>query len=88
MNKQESNGTSKTWRKHKVTQEELTQSVLQFIEDYIEEHRYSPSIREIGDQCLIGRTTVTRYLDRLEIQGHITRDLGVARSITLLNSKN
>jgi DNA-binding MarR family transcriptional regulator len=70
--------------KQKQTQETLTNSVLQFIEAYIDEHHFSPSVREIGENCLIGRTTVTRYLDRLEAQGRIRRELGIARSITLV----
>jgi len=69
-------------------QKQLTCSVLQFIREYTDKHGYSPSMREIGEACQIGRTTVVRYLDRLEVQGHIHRDLGVARGITLNKSQN
>lgn len=87
MSRQLSGTTSNLWRKQQTTQENLAKSVLQFLETYIAEHHYSPSIREIGEQCQMGRATVTRYLDRLEVQGHITRDPGVARSIALVKSE-
>ena len=86
MAKEPAYTTSSSWRKQKTTQETLAKSVLCFIQEYMAEHHYSPSIREIGEQCGMGRATVTRYLDRLEVQGHITRDPGIARSITLTQS--
>lgn len=64
--------------KREKPQEQLTRSVLQFIRTYVDQHGYSPSMREIGEACHIGRTTVVRYLDCLEVQGHLRHDLGVA----------
>lgn len=71
--------------KRERSRDELTQAVHQFITTYIAGHGYSPNMREIGEACHIGRTTAVRYLDRLEMLGHIRRDLGVARGITLLH---
>jgi hypothetical protein len=38
--------------------------------------------------CYIGRSTVLRHLDRLEIQGRIIRGPGRARGITLPKPKD
>jgi len=64
-------------------QTDFAEVVYAFIEKFIHEHGYSPSMREIGFGCHIGRSTVLRYLDRLEAQGRISRELGTARSISL-----
>ncbi|MEP7292251.1 MAG: hypothetical protein ABI835_10725 [Chloroflexota bacterium] len=61
----------------------MIETVYQFISAYIGAHRYSPSLREISAECYIGRSTVLRYLDRLEAYGRIRRETGKARSITL-----
>lgn len=68
----------------RTLQHELTRTLWIFIAEYIQAHGYPPSIREIAQHCHLGRTTVVRYLDRLEAQGHLRRSTGVARSITLL----
>lgn len=58
--------------------------IYRFVDAFIEEHGYSPSLREIGAACHLGRTTVSRYLDKLEGQGKIAREIGRARSIRIL----
>ena len=65
--------------------DQAVEVIYTFICVYIGEHGYSPSLREIGAHCYMGRSTVIRYLDRLEAQGRISRDLGKARSISLLD---
>ncbi len=57
--------------------------VYDFVRAYIQTRGYSPSLREIAAGCHMGRSTVTRYLDRLEVQGRIVREIGTARSIRL-----
>jgi SOS-response transcriptional repressor LexA len=62
------------------------ETVYAFLENYAEEHGYAPSLSEIGESCYMGRSTVLRYLDKLETKGWITRDEGHARSIRLLKT--
>jgi repressor LexA len=60
-------------------------SILGFIRQFIEEHDYPPSIREIQDGCRISSTSVVDYnLKKLEGEGYIRRDREVSRAIELL----
>ncbi len=63
----------------------MTEAVYTFIYQYRKGHDFSPSLREIGSACFIGRSTVYRHLDRLEAQGRLAREPGCARGITLLD---
>jgi len=61
------------------------QSILRFIRQFIEEHDYPPSIRQIQDGCGISSTSVVDYnLKKLEGAGYIRRDREVSRAIELL----
>jgi repressor LexA len=61
------------------------QSILRFIRQFIEEHDYPPSIRQIQDGCKISSTSVVDYnLKKLEGDGYIRRDREVSRAIELL----
>jgi repressor LexA len=61
------------------------QSILRFIRQFIEEHDYPPSIRQIQDGCGISSTSVVDYnLKKLEGDGYIRRDREVSRAIELL----
>jgi repressor LexA len=62
---------------------ESTEKVYQFLKNYIEERNYPPTVREIADGCALARSSVTRHLDRLEMQGRIERLPGKARGIRL-----
>jgi len=68
-----------------VARSETTQAVYLFIKDYIEQHTYPPSLREIGEGCFLSLPGVVRHLDRLEGEGKIEREPGRARSIKLTN---
>lgn len=58
--------------------------VLEFIRDYIEQHGYSPSIREIAAGVGLASSSAALYqVLRLEGAGLIVRDEGIARSIRL-----
>ena len=58
--------------------------ILRFIEGYIEEYGYPPSIRDIQNNCDISSTSVVKYnLDRLQEKGLMNRDSEVSRSISL-----
>lgn len=61
------------------------QSILQFLQDFIDEKNYPPSIRDIQQGCGISSTSVVDYnLKKLEERGHIRRDREVSRAIELL----
>ena len=60
-----------------------TRDVYEFIRDYLQEEKRSPSVREIGDGCYVGHTTILTHLARLEGMGWIEREMNMARSIRL-----
>lgn len=64
---------------------EILEAIYIFIRDYIHQHGYAPSIREVAGACYMTPGNVHRYLDRLEARGRITRQAGVARSIRLVD---
>lgn len=66
------------------TMVDTTEQVYDFLCQYIEEHKYAPSIRDIALGCYIGRSTVIRHLDKLEGQGRISRELEQPRSIRII----
>ena len=62
------------------------QRILDYIRDFIEEHDYPPSIRQIQEACDISSTSVVDYnLRILEREGHIRRDREVSRAIEVLH---
>ncbi len=59
--------------------------ILEFIREFIDEHDYPPSIRQIQEACSISSTSVVDYnLRILEKSGYIRRDREVSRAIELL----
>lgn len=62
------------------------QSILEFMREFLDEHDYPPSIRDIQDGCDISSTSVVDYnLKALEQKGYIRRDREVSRGIELLD---
>lgn len=62
------------------------QAILSFMRQFIDEHDYPPSIRDIQVGCDISSTSVVDYnLKALERLGHIRRDREVSRAIELLD---
>jgi repressor LexA len=62
------------------------QGILQFMREFINEHDYPPSIRDIQIGCEISSTSVVDYnLKALERLGYIRRDREVSRAIELLD---
>jgi repressor LexA len=58
--------------------------ILAFLNRYIQENRYPPSIREIGAAAGISSTSVVSYnLRRLQEGGYISRDPEVSRGLKL-----
>lgn len=60
-----------------------TEVVYAFIWKYWQQEGTAPSIREIAQNCYLGRSTVQRHLDRLAAWGWIIQRHGRARSIIL-----
>jgi repressor LexA len=60
-------------------------NILKYIQSYVEERGYPPSIREIGDRVGISSTSVVDYnLRVLERDGYIRRDREVSRGLELV----
>jgi len=60
-------------------------AMLGFIAEYMGEHVYSPTIREIVQGARLTATSVCTYnLDKLAQMGYLTRDPNTSRSIKLL----
>lgn len=64
------------------------QLILSFIEGFIEEHDYPPTVRDIQHGCDISSTSVVSYnLDRLKDSGALSRDSEVSRGLKLAGEK-
>lgn len=62
--------------------------ILSFIEEFIDEHDYPPSIRDIQNGCGISSTSVVSYnLDRLKENGYLNRHSEVSRGLSLSSQK-
>ena len=62
-------------------------NILKYIEVYVDERGYPPSIREIGDRVGISSTSVVDYnLRVLERDGYIRRDREVSRGLELVGA--
>ena len=72
-------------------QQELSEKqdrMLDFISDFLDQHDYPPSIRQIQEGCGISSTSVVDYnLRILERKGYIRRDREVSRAIELLHPR-
>jgi repressor LexA len=65
---------------------ERQRGILDFIQEFISENHYPPSIREIGQEVGISSTSVVKYnLDALERKGLIERSSEISRGIRLAN---
>ena len=62
------------------------QNIIGFIDRFIDDRGYPPTIRDIQKGCGISSTSVVDYnLDILEKKGHIRRHAEVSRGIELVN---
>lgn len=62
--------------------------ILDFIQSFVLDNGYPPSIREIGEAVGISSTSVVNYnLNALQREGHIERDKTVSRGIKLLDNR-
>lgn len=59
--------------------------VYEYLRQCARQRQLPPTYREIARHCLLSTGSVTRQLDRLELQGRIRREHGKARGIILLD---
>ena len=60
------------------------QQILDFINEFVEEKGYAPTVRDIMYGCNISSTAVVQHhLKMLEREGYISRDPEISRGITL-----
>ena len=65
-----------------------THRILKFIDNFISEHGYSPTIREIGQAVgLRSNSTTAGYLNRMQKAGLISSSPGSARSIRIVRKE-
>ena len=73
---------TKTPLEHGIAKRE---EIVQFIAAYYLEHRYPPSVREVGEGVgLTSSATVWHHLRQLERDGRIQRDPKVPRSLLIV----
>lgn len=66
-----------------ISEEKLT-AVMDYIRKFSEENGYTPSVREIGQQCGIKSTaTVHSYIERLHEKGYLTKTDNKKRSVSI-----
>jgi repressor LexA len=64
---------------------ERQQKIMAFLREFINEHRFPPTIREIGERVGITSTSVVKYnLDILERENLIERDRDISRGIRIV----
>lgn len=63
----------------------IAEKVYVYIRTYFKQHGFAPSLRDISEGCSMSHSNVIRYLDKLEAQGLISRELRKPRSISLLD---
>ena len=63
--------------------------ILAYIEAFLDEHDYPPTVRDIQHGCDISSTSVVKYnLDRLAESGHLNRDSEVSRGLAIPKSSS
>ena len=61
------------------------QRILEFIQKFMDEHQYPPTVRDIQDGCEVSSTSVVDYnLRKLQAMGYLTREPEVSRGIELI----
>jgi SOS-response transcriptional repressor LexA len=64
---------------------ERKQKILDYICNHIEQKKYSPSVREIGEYVGLRSSSTTKgYLDRLKADGYVTWEEGKSRTLRLM----
>ena len=64
------------------------EKIMEYIAEFLEEHQYPPTVRDIQYGCEISSTSVVDYnLRILQREGYLTRQPDVSRGIELLDGK-
>lgn len=67
-----------------MVHEEKLIKVMDYIRKFSEENGYTPSVREIGQQCGIKSTaTVHSYIEKLQAKGYLNKSDNKKRSVTI-----
>ena len=68
---------------------ERQQGILEFFEDFLDEHGYPPTVRDIQRGCDISSTSVVSYnIEILKREGLIRKDDGVSRGLGLVSPRH
>src|SRR6186713_2245108 len=65
---------------------EKQQAILDFIQKYLEEHQYPPSVREIGHHFGIYPATVQDHISALERKGRLQKKRFQSRTLSVAAS--
>ena len=69
----------------RVKKEGIEEKILEFIESFVKENKYPPSVREIGSAVgFKSPSTVHLYLKKLEEEGKLSQDSSKTRSRQLI----
>ena len=69
--------------KNKLSQRQ--QRILEFIQKFMDEHQYPPTVRDIQNGCEVSSTSVVDYnLHKLQGMGYLRREPEVSRGIELI----
>ena len=58
--------------------------IVAFIEAYIKEHGYSPSLKEIGEAVGISISHVSYWVDKMVEEGRLTKKPNISRSVRVV----
>jgi len=71
-----------------VRESTIRSRILLFIQDFIRDRGYAPTIGEIQKACAVSSKSVVHYnLENLRRLGQIKRDAGIERGIRLINAE-
>ena len=66
----------------------MRDEILEFIDAYIEEHGYSPNLREIGEAVGITSTShVSYWINKLVAEGKLTKVPNISRSVRMVKDE-
>jgi len=80
---------SQSTRRNRAKLSERQRQILSFIETFLDENGYPPTIREIGKAVKIGSTSVVNYnLNKLVREGFLERSQKVSRGLLLVKDED
>src|SRR5918996_1581744 len=77
------------WRNHVLPLTKRQREILDYLNEFIQQHGYAPSLEEIGARfSLSSLATVHKHLTNLQEKGFIRRSWNRSRSVELLPSRS